>query len=100
MKPFALTAKARADLHSIGLVTQKHWGKEQRNRYLKQLDDTFRLLAGNPQAGMSCDEIRPGYRKFPRGSHVIFYRSATDCVIEIVRILHRSMDLETGMTAN
>jgi len=49
---------------------------------------------------MSCDEIRPGYRKFPRGSHVIFYRSATDCMIEIVRVLHRSMDIETGMTGN
>ena len=100
MKPFALTAKARADLHSIGLVTQNHWGKEQRNRYLKQLDDTFHLLAGNPQAGMSCDEIRPGYRKFPRGSHVIFYRNAPDCMIEIVRVLHRSMDIETGMPGN
>lgn len=97
MKPFGLTAKARADLYAIALLTQKHWGREQRIRYLKHLDETFHLLAGNPQAGVMCDEIRPGYRKFPRGSHVIFYRDAADCGIEIVRILHKSMDVETGI---
>ncbi|MCG8434648.1 MAG: type II toxin-antitoxin system RelE/ParE family toxin, partial [Gammaproteobacteria bacterium] len=32
------------------------------------------LLAENPDIGKACDEIRDGYRKFPQGSHVIFYR--------------------------
>jgi plasmid stabilization system protein ParE len=48
------------------------------------------------ELGKPCDEIRPGYRKFPQGSHLIFYRNGSDGVIEIIRILHGSMDHETA----
>ncbi|HAS8147395.1 type II toxin-antitoxin system RelE/ParE family toxin, partial [Vibrio vulnificus] len=33
------------------------------------------------------------YRKFPQGSHVIFYRQIGSQNIEIIRILHKSMDV-------
>ncbi|EMN6090345.1 type II toxin-antitoxin system RelE/ParE family toxin, partial [Vibrio cholerae] len=48
MKPFNLTVAAKADLRDIALFTQQRWGKEQRNIYLKQFDDSFWLLAENP----------------------------------------------------
>ena len=98
MKPFALTQKAKADLRGIAIYTEQRWGKDQRNLYIKQLDEAFRLLAKNPQAGKNCDDIKAGYRKFPQGSHVIFYRDGADCVVEIVRILHESMDVDSAMT--
>ena len=98
MKPFALTQKAKADLRSIAIYTEGRWGRDQRNLYLKQLDDAFPLLAENPQAGTECDDIRAGYRKFPQGSHIIFYRIAPDAMPEIVRILHKSMDAESKLT--
>lgn len=98
MKPFALTQKAKADLRGIAIYTEQRWGKGQRNMYLKQLDDAFWLLAKSPEAGKSCDDIRAGYRKFPQGSHVIFYRNGTDCPVEIVRILHESMDVDLGLS--
>jgi len=98
MKPFALTQKAKADLRGIAIYTEQRWGRDQRNLYIKQLDDAFRFLAGNPLAGKSCDDIKAGYRKFPQGSHVIFYRDGTDCVVEIVRILHESMDVDSVLT--
>ncbi len=41
MKPFNLTVAAKADLRDIALFTQRRWGKEQRNVYLKQFDDSF-----------------------------------------------------------
>lgn len=99
MKPFALTQKAKADLREIAIYTEKRWGREQRNLYLQQLDEAFRLLAENPQAGKNCDDIKAGYRKFPQGSHVIFYRDGTDGVVEIVRILHESMDVDAALTS-
>ena len=98
MKPFALTQKAKADLRSIAIYTEGRWGRDQRNLYLKQLDDAFHLLAENPQAGTECDDIRAGYRKFPQGSHIIFYRIAPDTMLEIVRVLHKSMDAESKLT--
>ena len=37
------------------------------------------------------DDVRPGYRAFHEGRHLIFYREAGD-QIEIIRILHDRMD--------
>ncbi len=61
--------------------------------YAKQFDDAFHMLAESPEAGATCDFIKVGYRKFPNGSHIIFYRQHPDTEVEIVRILHKRMDL-------
>ena len=66
----------------------------ERNRYLKNLDASFHLLAEEPQRGKACDDIRPGYRKYHVGRHLIFYRQSTEG-LEIIRILHDRMDVET-----
>lgn len=97
MGTFILTNKARADLKSIATYTQRKWGKEQRRIYLKQFDDAFHLLANNPDVGTNCDFIKPGYRKFHNISHVIFYRSIGYTQVEIVRILHKRMDVELNL---
>jgi toxin ParE1/3/4 len=89
---FTLTAKAKADLKSIAIYTQRKWGKEQRKIYVRQFDDTFHMLSENPKAGTQCDYIRDAYRKFPVTSHIVFYRSTSEIDIEVVRILHKSMD--------
>ena len=93
MKPFKLTVLAKSDLKDIALFTQRKWGREQRNVYLKQFDDSFWMLSENPDIGKSCDEIRDGYRKFPQGCHVIFYKQTDSQEILIIRILHKSMDV-------
>lgn len=95
MKPFVLTRKAKADLYAIAIFTEEHWGKEQRNLYIKQFDDAFQLLAASPLAGKDCDYIKMGYRKFPQGSRIIFYKHGSEGFIEVVRILHKSMDVES-----
>lgn len=87
-----LTRKARQDLKSIGRYTQSTWGVAQRNRYLTQLDQRFRALAERPSMGHSCETIRPGYRRFPEGRHVIYYVPIVDG-IKVVRVLHASMDV-------
>jgi len=48
-------------------------------------------VADNPSLGRECAEVRPDYRKYPSGSHVLFYR-LTDDGIDVVRILHERMD--------
>lgn len=93
-RQFTLTGKAKADLKSIARYTQQKWGKEQRGIYLKQYDMAFHMLAENSEAGAACDYIKVGYRKIPSGSHIIFYRSTSNDGIEIVRILHKRMDVK------
>jgi toxin ParE1/3/4 len=94
MKPFALTVKAQSDLRAIAIFTEKKWGRAQRNIYIKQFDDSFHLLAAAPLAGKKCDSLKSGYSKFPQGSHIIFYKAGVETAIEIVRILHKHMDVD------
>lgn len=94
---FELTNAAKADLKSIALFTQEEWGREQRNVYVKQFDNAFHMLADTSLVGKACDHIKVGYKKFPIGSHVIFYKSGSNSSIEIVRILHKRMDVELNL---
>jgi toxin ParE1/3/4 len=82
----------------IARFTQNRWGREQRNLYLQMLDISFHQLVANPLKGMDCSEIRIGYRKLNTGSHVIFYRQTLADAIEIVRVLHGHMDIETRLS--
>ena len=96
MRRFDLTRSARADLKSIARYTQDRWGVRQRNAYLKEVDQVFCALAKNPSMGRACDDIREGYRKFPHGSHVVYYRLVGEEELLIVRILHMTMDVDSG----
>lgn len=100
MPSFSLTKKAVADLLEIGRYTEQHWGKEQRNKYLAQLDACFQQVAADPLKGKDCDDIRKGYRKMNAGSHVVFYWQKSPAEIEIVRVLHGRMDFETKLTSH
>ena len=93
MVNFHLTELAKQDLRSIGRYTQITWGRAQRNTYLAKIDAAFQLLAMEPQLGKSCDDLLAGYRKYPVGKHLIFYRQSADR-LEIIRILHQRMDIE------
>ena len=94
MRPYLLTAAARKDLIDIGRFTTEKWGKRQCDKYLKQLDDAFKLLSRQPEIGRDANDIKPGYKKFSQGSHIIFYRAGTESKIVVIRILHDSMDVD------
>ena len=96
MPVFHLSAKSLEDLKSIGRFTLNSWGREQRNIYLSKLDESFHILAEQPHLGNARDDIREGYRVYHVGRHLIFYRQKTTA-IEIIRILHDRMDVETHL---
>lgn len=95
MPQFKISRKAFEDLKDIGRYTQNKWGTAQRNKYLKQIHNCFSQLAENPNIGVNCDYILYGYRKLPQRSHIIFYKLIPDNFVEIIRILHNSMDVES-----
>ena len=94
MRSYLLTAAARKDLIDIGRFTAEKWGKRQRDKYLKQLDAAFKLLARQPEIGRDADGIKARYKKFSQGSHIIFYRAGMESKIVVIRILHNSMDVD------
>src|SRR3990167_7419228 len=94
MGKFRLSNAAIDDLKRIAIYTDERWGKEQRNSYLRQLDNRFHKIAENPNIGKPCDYIKPGYKKAVEGSHIIFYKVTQSGSADIIRILHRNADVE------
>lgn len=97
MSAFELSRKAKADLRSIATYTQRKWGKEQRRVYFHQFDEVFHLVAETPHIGILCNHVKPGYKKFPVSSHLIFYRALSESRIKIIRVLHKRMDVDPNL---
>lgn len=93
---YRLRALARDDLEAIWHYTAEQWGMEQAERYLEALFTCFDDLAANPGLGRSRNEVKPGYRSFPQGRHVVFY-SLKPAGIEIIGIVHQSSDVDRHM---
>ena len=58
MRGFKVTEKALADLKEIARYTQNRWGRDQRIKYLAQLDSLFARLVNDPRPGV-CPRIDP-----------------------------------------
>ncbi len=94
MCKFKLSNGAEADLREIAAYTEHNWGVEKRNAYAAEFFNTFAQLAMNPGLAQSADSIRQGYRKYVKGSHVIFFKALDSGCTLIVRILHKRMDVD------
>ncbi|MCL2474024.1 MAG: type II toxin-antitoxin system RelE/ParE family toxin [Alphaproteobacteria bacterium] len=102
---FYLTQQAYKDLKLIAVYTEENWGKNQCVLYMKMMDEAFHRLSKEPKQGVKIDYIRKGYYKYLIGKHLIFYRIVSGLSFEasakkkgdvqIVRILHQRMDVET-----
>ncbi|MFT4028633.1 MAG: type II toxin-antitoxin system RelE/ParE family toxin [Protaetiibacter sp.] len=86
-----LTPAAQRDLSSIWDFTQERWGVRQAETCLSELWAAIERVAGDPERGRRCDEIRDGYRRYAIGSHLIFYL-VNDQRVAVIRIPHQRMD--------
>ena len=93
MPGYVLSSLAQRDIDGIWDYTAEHWGSGQAETYVRDIQNAVETLAAYPRRGRRCDEIRPGYLKYRIGAHMIFFRHK-GATIEIVRILHQSMDFE------
>lgn len=61
--------------------------------FLDRIQEACSALADYPQMGTNRDELKMDLRSHPVGNYLIFYFPIEEG-IEIVRILHRSRDIE------
>ena len=92
-----LAQSAVHDLEKIADYSLSNWGQKQSDDYLDEFEKAFHLLLDNPGLGKSRADIKPGYRSLPIEKHIIFYRIAEQS-LEILRILHSSMDMPQHLT--
>lgn len=91
MRDILLSPRAEADLEEIWDYTAARWSEDQAEDYIRNIWEAIGTVAEKPGKGLSCDDVRLGYRKYCVGSHVLFFRY-TGTKIDIVRILHQRMD--------
>ena len=80
------------DLEEIWLYTFHTWSLEQADRYHALIFNEIEYLSRYPKSGKRKDHLRTGYWSSKVKSHIIFYR-LTESEIEVMRVLHESMDL-------
>jgi len=88
---YRLRSRVQLDLEAVWLDTLERWSAEQADAYVSTLINRFKWLAEHPQAGKPRDEIKPGYRSFPEGAHLVFYIVREEW-IEIIGVVHQRMD--------
>jgi len=91
MAEYRLTPSAESDLESIWSYTVQQWGLDQANRYIDLLTAALVKLAESPKTAPACEHIRPGYRRWGVGRHMIYFR-VTGYGISVIRVLHVRMD--------
>ena len=91
MTAYVLSERAQADIDEIWDYSADTWSVAQAELYVGEIRAAIETLAGDPERGRRHDSVRSGYRRWPVGSHVLFYR-VTPGQIQIVRILHKAMN--------
>lgn len=92
MRKLVFSAPAIAEINAIWDYTFDKWGIAQADEYSRLIEVACDGLASGTQSGASAEHIRAKYRLLHAGKHTIYFR-VTETEIEIVRVLHQSMDV-------
>ena len=93
---YKISKQAEIDLENIWLYTFEEWSIDQADYYFDLIMDEIEYISKNPKSGKDYNEIRTGYFRSRVKSHFIFYKiNLKEENIEIIRILHQQMDIES-----
>lgn len=91
--------RARRDIADVLRYTSDRWGKAQAREYRDLIGDALRAVAADPSCG-TVRGSRPGILSYPikqlgrDARHILFYRITGAGSVEIVRLLHDSMEFD------
>jgi toxin ParE1/3/4 len=94
IKKYRISKQAIDDLNDIWVYTFRKWSKGQADRYYDLVIGEIEFIADNYLTGKSVEQTRKNYRVTKIKSHLIFYRTIENGIVEIVRILHQRMDIK------
>ncbi|MFT5113452.1 MAG: toxin ParE1/3/4 [Parasphingorhabdus sp.] len=96
MGSFRLLPEAENDLESVWKYTVKNWGIDQAHAYFDGLVDIFELLSENPLMCRERKEFTPPVYIHHHARHLVVF-ILSESGIDIVRVLHESMDVDTQL---
>ncbi len=97
MANYQLTNKAVEDLEKIWDHTFQKWSEQQADKYYELLINACKSIGENPDLGKNYEGVKSELFGLKTNRHIIFYRKFSDNPIEITRILHERMDLQSRL---
>lgn len=102
-----VSSDARLDIADIIRWTQRTFGVRQAQTYKATLRLAMKALTSGPDIPgvIRREDLAPGIfilhvaRKGHKGRHFIVFRTGGDHVIDVLRLLHDSMDLSSHLSA-
>ncbi len=96
-----LTDRAEQDVCDIATWTAENFGARQAEHYVETLMLAIEALHDGPEilGAKARDDIEPGIRTLPvarhgrKGRHFLLFKVAQGQTIDVLRLLHESMDL-------
>lgn len=71
---------------------------EQARKYYNLIVDKIEYLAANPNTGRTIYLGGKNYKHARVKSHLIFHRKVSSSEIEVIRILHKRMDISNRLS--
>ena len=97
MRLLLFSNSAVEDLTQIWNYTFDNWSEERADQYYLDIISTCTILCQQPEIGRLYFNFESKIRGLKFKQHIIFYRIQSPDQIEIVRILHSSMDITTAI---
>jgi toxin ParE1/3/4 len=94
MSHYRISTQALAELKNIWKYTFKNWSKKQADRYYELVIEEIKFVSENYETGKTIQGTRQNYRFSQVKSLLLFYNKTDNNLVEIVRILHKRMQLK------
>jgi toxin ParE1/3/4 len=89
---YKLSELASNDIDSIIDYTIDKFGIDTMLKYHSSLEKCIQIIGNNTEIGLKSDYIIKDYYRFNHRSHVIYYQKIKTSIL-IIRVLHKSMDV-------
>ena len=97
MSAYVISEKAVEDINNIWIYTAENWSVAQADRYYNLIYDEIEYIVNNFDMARDFGKIRKSYKYSKVKSHLIFFKKDKTNEIEVVRVLHERMDIESRL---
>ena len=97
MSAYIISKKAVEDINNIWIYPVENWSVAQADRYYNLIYDEIEYIVNNFDMARDCGKIRKSYKYSKVKSHLIFFKKDKMNEIEVVRVLHEKMDVESRL---
>lgn len=89
---------ARERLLDIWDYTERTWGEEHADQYVRNLVSAIQAVGGERYRWRSVqDEALPGVFFFRHRHHYIFFRELSEGTLGVISVLHENMDIPSRL---